>query len=92
MSRMTTSDDTNTRDAGPTHDLPPDPQRFWQAGEDLCALEAAFAELPSGEPAPTALQRLGAPPFAKSKFPFLGFLASVYDHVATHAKGRAVKE
>ena len=37
----------------------------------------------------SALQRLGAAPFPKSRFPFLGFLATVYDHVAAHAMGRA---
>lgn len=33
---------------------------------------------------PSALERLGPSPFSKSGFPFLGFLATVYDHVATH--------
>lgn len=33
---------------------------------------------------PSALERLGPSPFPKSGFPFLGFLATVYDHVATH--------
>jgi hypothetical protein len=36
---------------------------------------------------PSALERLGPTPFPKSKFPFLGFLATVYDHVATHCQG-----
>jgi hypothetical protein len=28
------------------------------------------------------LERLGPSPFGKSRFPFLGFLATVYDEVA----------
>jgi len=35
---------------------------------------------------PSALERLGPTPFPKSKFPFLGFLATVYDHVASHCQ------
>jgi len=67
----------------PPWDLPTDPERFWRAGADADVLRA-----PEGD-APSALQRLGAAPFSKSKFPFLGFLATVYDHVAAHAAGRA---
>jgi hypothetical protein len=33
---------------------------------------------------PSALERLGPSPFPKSGFPFLGFLATVYDHIAQH--------
>jgi hypothetical protein len=33
---------------------------------------------------PPALERLGPSPFPRSGFPFLGFLATVYDHVASH--------
>ncbi|MDB5321722.1 MAG: hypothetical protein JWN40_3353 [Phycisphaerales bacterium] len=35
---------------------------------------------------PSVLERLGPTPFAKSGFPFLGFLATVYDHVAGHCQ------
>ena len=38
---------------------------------------------PAGE---SALQRLGPAPFPKSGFPFLGFLASIYEHLAEHLK------
>jgi hypothetical protein len=31
---------------------------------------------------PSALERLGPSPFPKSGFPLLGFLATLYDHVA----------
>ena len=37
---------------------------------------------------PAALERLGPSPFPKSGFPFLGFLATVYDHVASHVGPR----
>ena len=51
--------------------------------------EAAIEAL--GEP-PTpvgvsVLELLGPSPFPKNKFPFLGFLASVYDHVASCVGG-----
>ena len=32
-----------------------------------------------------ALMRLGPPPFPRAGFPFMGFLASVYDCIAEHA-------
>jgi len=67
----------------PPWDLPADPEKFWKAGADADVLLAPEADVPP------ALQRLGAAPFPKSKFPFLGFLATVYEHVAAHAMGRA---
>ena len=69
--------------ATPPWDLPTDPEKFWKSGADADVLLAPEPEVPS------ALQRLGAAPFPKSRFPFLGFLATVYDHVAAHAAGRA---
>lgn len=61
--------------------LPNDPRDFYRA--------SAQVQLPSIDPTtPPALERLGQPPFPKSKFPFLGFLASVFDHVSVHAKAR----
>lgn len=38
--------------------------------------------------APSALARLGPSPFPKSGFPFLGFLDTVYEHVATHVPAK----
>lgn len=61
-----------------------DIEGFYRAAGDLHVLDQ-----PREEPPVSALQRLGAAPFPKSKFPFLGFLASVYDHLAAHAAGRA---
>ncbi|MGB7160516.1 MAG: hypothetical protein WBD40_20795, partial [Tepidisphaeraceae bacterium] len=62
--------------------LPTDHDAFFRAGPDIDAL------LPPSPDAPPTLQRLGAAPFPKGKFPFLGFLATVYEHVAAHAQGR----
>jgi hypothetical protein len=48
---------------------------------------APIPDAPSLPPdAPSVLERLGPTPFAKSGFPFLGFLATVYDHVASHCQ------
>lgn len=66
----------------PPPPLPTDPREFYRAGEDIDALH------PTPEGVPSALERLGPSPFPKGKFPFLGFLASVYDHVSSHAKNR----
>jgi hypothetical protein len=68
--------------APPALDLPTDPEEFFRAGPNLDALA-------SPSDAPSVLERLGPSPFPKTKFPFLGFLATVYDHVATHARSRA---
>ena len=64
-----------------------DPREFWRAGPGIEALDGE-ADPASGGEAESALQKLGAAPFPKGKFPFLGFLATVYDHVATHARNR----
>lgn len=34
------------------------------------------------------LQRLASPPFPRGKFPLLGILASVYEHVQTTVRGQ----
>jgi hypothetical protein len=77
-------------DLQPPADLPADPREFWRAGPGVEALETQADPGSSAEPE-SALQKLGAAPFPKGKFPFLGFLATVYDHVATHAKGRGTR-
>lgn len=64
--------------------LPTDPREFYAAGTGASALQ------PAPENAPSVLERLGPSPFPKSKFPFLGFLASVYDHVSAHAHARTL--
>ena len=63
-------------------DLPTDPKEFFRGGAGMDALQ-------TGGDAPPVLERLGPSPFPKAKFPFLGFLATVYDHVATHARSRS---
>ena len=55
-------------------------ESFWQPTAAITPPPALPAETPS------ALERLGPTPFAKSGFPFLGFLATVYDHVASHCQ------
>ena len=62
----------------PPEDLPTDATAFWQP--PILPARPQVHELPS------ALERLGASPFQKSKFPFLGFLATVYDEVVTKLK------
>jgi hypothetical protein len=62
----------------PPEDLPTDASAFWHA-PPLPARPTA-AELPS------ALEKLGPSPFSKSKFAFLGFLATVYDEVAARLR------
>lgn len=75
--------DTNTSATPPT-DLPTDSAAFWgEVPADLAPLDATpAAEVP-------VLDQLGAAPFKKPDkggFPFLGFLASVYEHVSTTAQ------
>lgn len=64
-------------------DLPRVPRLFWSAHPDF----AKLAELPAAD-VPDVLERLGPPPFPKTGFPFIGFLATIYDHVAGHAQRR----
>jgi hypothetical protein len=60
--------------------LPTDPAVFWSAGVNLDDL-ALRPEVPSTP----VLPRLGPPPFPRGGFPLLGFLATVYEHVARSA-------
>ena len=55
--------------------------RFWSCGEGRSALDDAT---PLGQE--NALQKLGKPPFEKTsrgRFRLLGYLATVYEHVAS---------
>ncbi len=61
----------------PSH-LETDPQLFFRAGPDVRVLRDWPAT------GVKVLDQLGPSPFPRSGFPFLGFLASVYDHVETH--------
>ncbi len=65
-------------DSSAPSDLPVTALDFWADPEDL-------AELAKNRSISTddVLGTLGPPPFPKTGFPFIGFLATVYDHVAT---------
>lgn len=73
--------DNSGGDAPPL--LPDDPQTFWSAAVDLEDLEPP----PKPTSGPT-LERLVPSPFPRSGFPLIGFLATVYDHVASFARER----
>lgn len=57
---------------------------FYNAREDLDVLSACPIEV--AEP---ALKRLGQPAFVRKGFPFLGLLATIYDHVAQRVDNEA---
>lgn len=57
--------------------LPADPESFWSMGGDGDRL----FERPAAASTPV-LPRFGPPPFQRGGFPLLGFLATVYEHVA----------
>jgi hypothetical protein len=59
-------------------DLPGDPSAFYRAAQLPVATSPEH-------PTPSALDRLGSCPIPKYKFPLLGFLATVYEHVSAHA-------
>jgi hypothetical protein len=63
--------------------LPDDPHVFWSAAVALDEFD-----LPAERPAVPPLERLGPSPFPRSGFPLIGFLATVYDHVANFARSR----
>ncbi len=72
---------------GPPADLPPDPARFWSAGVDLDDLAS-----PDAAATTPALKKLGPLPVSHSSFPLLGFLATVYEEIAAHAKQAAAAD
>ena len=59
-------------------DLPADGPTFWHA--------APLPQRPAPRDLPSALEKLGPSPFPKSRFPFLGFLATVYDQVVSSVR------
>ena len=65
----------------PPPQLPTDPAAFFRAGADVELLAVAP---PEDAPARHVLEQLGPPPFRKTTFPMMGFLASFYEHVAAH--------
>jgi len=78
--------DTGNRKRAPA-DLPYDPMAFWSVSADFELLGEAPAA-----PVPAVLERLGPAPFPKSGFPFMGFMATIYDHVATRTGGAAARK
>ncbi|NOX59359.1 MAG: hypothetical protein GXP29_10945 [Planctomycetes bacterium] len=68
----------NNLEPAPPKDLPSSALDFWAEPDEL-------HELADSQPTSTndVLGTLGPPPFPKTGFPFIGFLATVYDHVAT---------
>ena len=56
-----------------------DPDQFFRAPGDIDAIPLS----PQPEPR-HLLEQLGPPPFRKTTFPMMGFLASLYEHVAAH--------
>jgi|CXWL01.1.fsa_nt_gi hypothetical protein len=61
-------------------DLPSDPQQFWHVGRPWETILP-----PTQLDAHPALKRLGPLPFPRTGFPLMGFLATLYEHVSTHA-------
>lgn len=64
----------------PSHNLPNDPATFWNGKTDL----AELPPFPDSDATPV-LKKLGPLPFPRGNFPIVGFLATLYDHVSTHA-------
>ena len=75
---------TETETQQPPPYLPPEPEDFFRAGPDVELL----VSIAPPETAKHVLEQLGPPPFRKTAFPMMGFLASVYEHVAAHVSGR----
>ena len=65
----------------PPTGLPTKHREFWGGATAMDALGAC----PVHE-APPALEKIGPPPFPRGGFPLMGFLASVYEHVAARAR------
>jgi len=73
--------------AQPPPHLPTDPAAFFRAGADIDLLAVIP---PEDIPPKHVLEQLGPPPFRKTTFPMMGFLASFYEHVAAHVTGNVI--
>jgi hypothetical protein len=69
----------NETTAQPPAHLPIDPRHFYAA-----PLGAQSIPLVAQPETQHVLEQLGPPPFRKGSFPVIGFLASLYEHVAAH--------
>ncbi len=72
--------ETNTA-IGPPAELPISGEAFWSRASAAGVLNPPTVD----EPMP-ALKQLGPPPFARGGFPLIGFLETVYGHIADHAR------
>jgi hypothetical protein len=77
---MTESDTTTPQ---PPEHLPIDPRHFYAA--PLGAQSIPLIAQPEGQ---HVLEQLGPAPFRKGSFPVIGFLASLYEHVAAHVSAQ----
>ena len=72
-------DQPQSETSQPPANLPIDPRTFYSTPATARAIPlVAQAE------GKHILEQLGPPPFRKSSFPVIGFLASLYEHVAAH--------
>ena len=77
---METNDNTTLQP--PAH-LPIDPRHFFAA-----PLGTQSIPLVAQAESQHVLEQLGPPPFRKGSFPVIGFLASLYEHVAAHVSAQ----
>jgi hypothetical protein len=70
---------TEPAQSAPPSDLSANLSQFWSAAAPLDDLAP-----PAAADTASALKRLGPLPFPKSGFPLMGFLTTVYEHVAAH--------
>ncbi len=79
-------DTSDTTPQPPPH-LPIDPRHFFAA-----PLGAQSVPLIAQAEPQHVLEQLGPPPFRKGSFPVIGFLASLYEHVAAHVSASGSTE
>jgi hypothetical protein len=72
-----------TESAAPPPHLPADPGAFYRASGSLESI--SLVAPPESQ---HVLELLGPPPFRKSSFPLMGFLASLYEHIAAQVARR----
>jgi len=66
----------------PPANLPLDPRVFYSSPASAPTVQLTAQAEPQH-----VLEQLGPPGFRKSSFPVVGFLASLYEHVAAHVSG-----
>lgn len=69
----------SSTEASPPPHLPTDLRAYYRSGPDAESVSLS----PQPEPK-HVLEQLGPPPFRKTSFPMMGFLASLYEHIAAH--------